>query len=315
MRAVFLDLKSLDDLSLDAIRAEVETLQTFMTTDAKQVASRIRDADIVLVNKTKLNRDMLESAKQLKLICVVATGTNNVDLEAAKDCGIAVVNCRAYGTQSVVQHVFTLLLALQSNLLSYHQAVQRGAWQASKQFCLLNYPIRELTGKSMGIIGHGHLGRAVAALAKAFGMHVLIAEHKGKPARDGRLAFESVISDSDVLTLHCPLTEETRNLIDESALKSMKSSAVLINAARGGIVNESALAKALKEGWIAGAALDVLSEEPPIRGNPLLVPNIPNLILTPHCAWGSREAREAILSQTQENIQAFKRGERMRRVV
>lgn len=315
MKAVFLDLKSLEDLSVDAIRDECGQLQTFMTTEPDQLQARIRDAEVVLVNKVKMDRTVLESAKQLKLICIVATGTNNVDLDAAKELDVAVVHCRGYGTQSVVQHVFALILALQTNLLNYHHAVQRGAWQASRQFCMLNFPIQELTGKTLGIIGYGTLGRAVGRMAKAFGMRLLLAEHRGRSARDGRVDFEQVLAESDVLTLHCPLTEDTRNLIDENALQSMKPTAILINAARGGIVDEYALARALKSHSIAGAGVDVLSEEPPARGNPLLSPGIPNLIITPHCAWGSREARQTILTQTLQNIQSFKRGEQLRRVV
>lgn len=315
MNAVFLDLKSLDDLSLDMIKTECAELKTYLTTEPDQLNARIQNAEIILVNKVKLNRAALESAATLKLICIVATGTNNVDLEAAQELGITVSNCRGYGTNSVVQHVFAQILALQTNLLNYHKAIQRGAWQASRQFCMLNYPIVELTHKKMGIIGYGHLGRAVGRLAKAFGMELLIAERNGDSLRNGRVSFDTVIRESDVLSLHCPLTEETENLIDEDVLKKMQSSAILINAARGGIVNEYALAKALKEGWIAGAAVDVLSEEPPVHGNPLLKPAVPNLIVTPHCAWGSREARQTILTQTLQNIQAFKRGESMRRVV
>lgn len=315
MKGVFLDLKSLEDLSLDTLKTECDSLKTFMTTEPDQLPARIQGAELVLVNKVKLSRQTLEQAKHLKLICIVATGTNNVDLVAAKELDIAVSNCRGYGTNSVVQHVFALMLALQTSLLSYDKAIQRGAWQASRQFCMLNFPIRELAGKTLGLIGYGTLGRAVGQVAKAFGMNVLIAERAGSELRDGRTPFENVLAQSDVLSLHCPLTEATRNLIDEQALQRMKPQAILINAARGGIVDEYALARALKEGWIAGAGVDVLSEEPPARGNPLLNPTISNIIITPHCAWGSREARQTILSQTAQNIRAFKRGEHLRRVV
>ncbi len=313
-KAVFLDLESLEDLDLVALAAEFGQFETYMATTPRQVAERICDADVVLVNKVPLNAAALEQASRLKLIAVVATGTNNVDLAAASRLGIQVSNCRAYGNDSVIQHVFSLLLALSTRLLDYHQAVQGGRWQQASQFCFLDYPISELAGKTLGIVGYGNLGQGVARIAEAFGMQVKVAQRPGGPAEEGRVPLDVLLQTADVLTLHCPLTEHTRHLIDAAALKKMKKSALLINVARGGIVDEAALAQALLDGQLAGAATDVLGVEPPTDGNPLLAGGIPNLIVTPHIAWGSKEARQRILEQTVDTVQGFRRGERRRAV-
>ncbi len=313
-KAVFLDLESLEDLDLAVLGAEFDVFETHMATAQDQVAERIRGADVVLVNKARLDAAALEQAPGLKLICIVATGTNNVDLAAAQRLGVQVSNCRAYGNDSVIQHVFALLLALSTRLLDYHQAVQAGRWQQAGQFCFLDFPISELAGKTLGIVGYGNLGQGVGRIAEAFGMQVMVAQRPGGPAEPGRVPLDELLPRVDVLTLHCPLTEHTRNLIDAAALKKMKNSALLINVARGGIVDEEALASALRSGELAGAATDVLSVEPPRAGNPLLDSSIPNLIVTPHNAWGSKEARQRIISQTLETVQAFKRGEALRAV-
>jgi glycerate dehydrogenase len=313
-KAVFLDLESLEDLNLGALEAEFETFECHMATATDQVAGRIADAEVVLVNKVALNAAALEQATQLKLVCVVATGTNNVDLGAARRLGIQVSNCRAYGNDSVIQHVFSLILALSTRLLDYHQAVQAGRWQQARQFCFLDYPISELAGKTLGIVGYGNLGQGVARIAEAFGMQVKVAQRPGGVPEPGRIALDQLLREVDVLSLHCPLTEHTRNLIDAAALLKMKKSALLVNVARGGIVDEAALAQALRSGELAGAATDVLSVEPPSDGNPLLAADIPNLIVTPHSAWGSKEARQRIISQTLETVQAFKCGEAVRPV-
>ncbi|ANG62410.1 glycerate dehydrogenase [Marinobacterium aestuarii] len=313
-KAVFLDLESLEDIDLAALAAEFDSFETHMATAPAEVAARIRDAEVVLVNKVRLDAAALQQAPRLKLICVVATGTNNVDLEAAQRLGIQVSNCRAYGNDSVIQHVFALLLALSTRLLDYHQAVQTGRWQQAGQFCFLDFPIAELAGKTLGIVGYGNLGQGVGRIAEAFGMKVMIAQRPGGPAEAGRAPLDELLPQVDVLTLHCPLTEHTRNLLDAAAFRRMKNSALLINVARGGIVDEAALAEALRTGEIAGAATDVLSVEPPREGNPLLDSGIPNLIVTPHNAWGSREARQRIIGQTLDTVQAFKRGEALRAV-
>jgi len=257
-----------------------------------------------------LDAATLAQAPELKLICVAATGTNNVDLAAAKERGITVCNVRAYGTAAVVQHVFSLITALSNNLLAYTAAVREGRWQRSEQFCLMDYPIRELAGRVMGIVGYGELGQAVARLAEAFGMQVLVAARIGAEAdgQPGRVPLDELLGRVDVLSLHCPLTEQTRGMIGAAELAHMKADALLINTARGGLVDEPALAEALREGRLGGAGFDVLTVEPPRQGNPLLAADLPNLILTPHMAWASRESRQRLLDQVADNIQAYRQG-------
>jgi glycerate dehydrogenase len=315
MKTVFLDHASLDlgDLDLSGLHAATESLELYDVTQAAEAAARIGDADCVIVNKVMLDRECLQRCPRLKLILVVATGTNNVDLAAAAEFGIVVSNCRGYGTESLAQHVLTLMLALARSLPAYQAAVARGDWSRSAFFCLLDYPIRQLDGRMLGIIGHGELGAAAGRAAEALGMDVRIAEHRGATAcRPGRTHFEQILAESDVITVHCPLTPDTEGLIGEPELRRMRRDALLINTARGGVVDEFALARALREGWIAGAGVDVLSTEPPAADNPLLAGDIPNLIVTPHCAWGSREARQRIVEQTCENLEGFKRGQPVR---
>ncbi len=317
MKAVFLDLDSLDkqDLNLQELKGAVDSFCCYDLTLPDQVETRIADAEVVIVNKVVLNETVLRSAKRLRLICIAATGTNNVDLEAAAELGIQVTNCQGYGTASVAQHVFSLMLALHTNLLAYNRSARNGDWEKSTQFCLLDYPIQELCGKTLGIIGYGTLGREVGRLAEAFGMNLLVAQRPGGRPEAGRLPLSDVLNQADVLSLHCPLTEVTRNLIDEAELGQMKAGSFLINAARGGIVNESALADALRAGHLAGAATDVLTVEPPTADNPLLAEDIPNLIITPHSAWGSVEARQRIVDQLTGSICGFKAGNTERRIV
>jgi len=249
---------------------------------------------------------------QLKLILITATGTNNVDLAAARAHGITVCNCQGYGTPSVAQHTIMLLLNLATRLADYQKAVGEGRWQQAKQFCLLDYPIVELEGKTLGLLGHGELGGAVARLAEAFGMRVLLGQIPGRPARPDRLPLEDLLPQIDALTLHCPLNEHTRHFIGARELASMKPGAFVVNTARGGLIDEQALADALRSGHLGGAATDVLSVEPPTNGNPLLAADIPRLIVTPHNAWGSREARQRIVGQLVENTQAFYSGKALR---
>lgn len=315
MKAVFLDAQSLTDLNLDTLAQCFNDFTAYDATSSYEVADRVCGADVIIVNKVVLDSDTLVSNPSLKLICVVATGVNNVDLEVARSQGIAVFNCQAYGVPSVVQHTFSLMLALQTNLLNYDQAVRAGEWQKSTQFCLLDFPIRELSGKTLGLIGSGNLGQGVAEVAKAFGMKVFIGARPGTAPTEGRVALAELYRQSDVISLHCPLTEQTENLINVDVFNQMKPEAILINVARGGIVNEADLADALRKGKIAGAATDVLISEPPTSGNPLLAGDIPNLIITPHSAWGSIEARQRILDQTIENIKAFRAGDTLRRIV
>ncbi len=313
MKAVFLDAEGLHSFILTNLKQECSSLQIFRTTSPEQIAERISGVDIIILNKVKISRQHLEAAPSVRLICIVATGTDVVDVHGAAELGIAVCNCQAYGTDSVVQHVFALMLALHTNLLAYHAAVQGGHWQTATQFCLLNYPIVELKGRTLGIVGYGTLGRGIADIARAFGMKVVIARRPGNPP-DDRPPLTEMLAEIDVLSLHCPLTEQTRNLIDGHALGLMKPTSFLINCARGGIVDEKALVEALQTNKIAGAAVDVLSIEPPRDSNPLLEAKLSNLIITPHIAWASRQARQKIIDQTVENIRAFKAGAPMRTV-
>ena len=313
MKAVFLDTEGLHSLALTSLEKECDSLQLFRTTTPEEVAKRIADADIIILNKVKISRQHLEMAPSVRLICIVATGTDVVDLTEAAKLGVTVCNCQAYGTDSVVQHVFSLMLALHTNLLPYHAAVQAGRWQTSNQFCFLDYPIVELKNRTLGIVGYGTLGRGIAEIAGAFGMKVVIARRPGNPP-DDRPPLAEMLGEVDVLTLHCPLTDQTRNLIDAKALALMKPTSFLLNCARGGIVDEVALLDALVTKKIAGAAIDVLRTEPPRDPNPLLEAKLPNLIITPHIAWASKEARQRIIDQTVENIRAFKVGKPIRTV-
>ena len=316
MKAVFLDQYSLDqqDLDFSALEAVFDEWVMYPQTDTDQVLERIRDADVVISNKVMINAQTMQQCQALKLILISATGTNNVDLEQARSQGVVVCNCQAYGTAAVAQHTLSLMLALATSLLPYHQAVQKGQWNKASQFCLLDFPIIELSGKTLGIVGYGELGKAVAKLAEAFGMTVLVGAIPNRPQPSDRVAFQDLIGQVDYLSLHCPLTEDTRDLIDADVLDAMKPTAFLINCARGGIVNEQALAAALRQGKIAGAATDVLTVEPPKEGNVLLADDIPNLIITPHSAWGSREARQRMVQQLVENAVAFKSGQPIRKV-
>lgn len=310
MPGVFLDRDSLDrgDLDFSALDNLIDDWQFYGTTRPADLAERIREAEVIVSNKVVLDAAAFEAAAKLKLVCVAATGYNNVDLEAAKRHGVTVCNVRGYATPSVTQHVFALILSLAIHLGKYRRAVMKGEWQRSPHFCLLDYPIEEIAGRTLGIIGHGELGHAVARLGEAFGMQVIISDHRGSAPRPGRVAFEQVLMDSDVLTLHCPLNDATRGLIGAAEIGQMKPEAILINAARGGIVDEQALADALRDGRLGGAGVDVLTEEPPVHGNPLLADDIPNLIITPHIAWASRNSRQRLLDEIGDNIGAFLAG-------
>lgn len=309
-RAVFLDHGSLDlgDLDLAPLRDVFSDLQLHAQTPSAQIIERLQGAEVAISNKVLLDAATLAACPDLKLILIAATGSNNVDLAAARAQGIAVSNCQGYGTPAVAQHTLMLLLALATRLPDYQQAVAAGHWQQAKQFCLLDFPIMELHGKTLGLLGHGELGSAVARLAEAFGMRVLLGQLPGRPVRSDRLALDELLPQVDALTLHCPLNEHTYDLIGAKQLAAMKPNALLVNTARGGLVNEQALADALRRGHLAGAACDVLSTEPPRADNPLLAGDIPRLIITPHCAWGSREARQRIVGQLAENALGYFNG-------
>jgi glycerate dehydrogenase len=318
MRTVFLDFATVshEDVSADPLRIPGIELMLHDVTPASAVAERCRNAGIVIVNKVNLDATVLESAAELRLVCLAATGTNNVDIDAARRRNVAVCNIEAYCTASVVQHVFAVILALTHHLQAYQALLQQGAWRSSPQFCLLDFPIRELSGKTLGIVGLGELGRAVAGVAEAFGMRVRVARRPGGPD-DGdpdRVPLQQLLAEADVISLHCPLTDATRGLIGAAELAQMKPDALLINTARGALVDSAALAAALTTGRIGGAGIDVLPEEPPVKGDPLLDPAIPNLIVTPHIAWAAREARQRAVDEIGANIRSFLDGGRRGRV-
>lgn len=306
-RAVFLDHPSLDlgDLDLSELHNTFSELQLFSDTTPQNLVGRVHGAQVVISNKIALNSATLAACPELKLILVSATGTNNVDLEAARAHGITVSNCQGYGTPSVAQHTIMLLLNLATRSKDYQRDVSAGKWQEAKQFCLLDHPIIELEGKTLGLLGHGELGGAVARLAEAFGMRVILGAIPGRPARADRVPLDELLKQVDALTLHCPLNEHTRDFIGARELALLKPGALVVNTARGGLINEQALADALRNGHLGGAATDVLSVEPPVNGNPLLAGDIPRLIVTPHNAWGSREARQRIVGQLAENARGF----------
>jgi glycerate dehydrogenase len=278
----------------------------FPTTRAAEVVHRLSEATIAITNKVPLRKSDLEQLPNLKMIAVAATGTDCVDAGYCRDRGITVSNVRGYSVHSVPEHVFALILALRRNLIAINADVRAGKWQNSPVFCLLDHPIRELHESTLGIVGYGALGQAVEKIALAFGMHVVIAEHKSiQNVRSGRVSFEEALSVSDIITLHCPLTDETRGLIGAGELNKMKPGSLLINCGRGGLVDEQALVEALQNGLISGAGVDVLSEEPPVSGNPLLDIQLSNLLVTPHVAWASLEAMQTLADCLVDNLEAF----------
>lgn len=317
MKAVFLDFATMGDgLLLDPLEAAVDELTVYSHTPDDEIAANIGDADAVLTNKIRLTPQLIDAAPKLRFIGLTATGTDNIDLDAARAHGIAVANIRGYCTQSVVEHVFGVLLMLTHNLGAFRQSVLDGRWQRSPDPFLLDHPVRELSAMTLGIVGYGELGRGVAATGRHFGMNVLIAARPGSTrVPDGRTAFADVLQQADVLSLHCPLTAATRNLIAADELSRMKPTALLINTARGGLVDSAELADALRSGQISGAAVDVLPQEPPVDGDPLLEYDGPNLIVTPHIAWATGEARQNAIDELARNLVAFREGRERNRVV
>ncbi|MBS0394765.1 MAG: glycerate dehydrogenase [Proteobacteria bacterium] len=316
MRAVFLDYGSVavaGDLDPTRLLAALPGLKIHEASSDAEVDERIAGAEVVVCNRSLLGRARLEAQSALRLVALTATGTNNVDLEAARERGIAVCNIADYCTASVAQHVFAVLLALTHRLREYDRALKAGAWERGGEAPA--WPVRELAGRTLGIVGYGTLGRAVERLARAFGMDVQVAARPGEAPAPGRVALEALLPRVDVLTLHCPITPATRGLIGAPALALMKADAVLINTARGGLVDAAALAAALRAGRLGGAAVDVLEEEPPAHGSPLLAPDLVNLIVTPHTAWAAREARQRAIDEVAANVTAFYRGERRHRVI
>ena len=285
------------------------TLSSYGTTEAHETLERIRGADIVITNKVVISAQAFSENPQLKLVAVTATGVNNVDVEAAKQNGTAVCNIRAYGNESVAEHAFMMMITLMRNLPAYQRDVAAGLWENSPFFCYLGAPMRDLNGKTLAIFGRGNIGKTLATYAQAFKMNVVFAEHKNaQSVRDGYVSFDEAIRSADVVSLNCPLTPQTANMIGEAELQQMKPGAILINCGRGGLVDEAALVAALKYGQIGGAGFDVLTQEPPRDGNPLLKARLPNLIVTPHIAWASQEAANRLFDILLDNINRFVAG-------
>jgi glycerate dehydrogenase len=275
-----------------------------------QVVERLANASIVISNKLALREPDLSQLPQLKLIAIAATGSDCVDLDYCSAHAIAVCNVRGYAVNSVPEHVLMLILTLRRNLLAYREDVQQGKWQQSKQFCLLSRELHDISGSTLGIVGYGSIGKAMARLGESVGMRVLISEHKNAATiREGRISFEETLRQADVISLHCPLTNETQNLMGRAEFGMMKRQALLINTARGALVEDAALIEALQDGIIAGAGVDVLREEPPVHGSPLLELDLPHFIVTPHVAWASNEAVQALADQVIDNIEAFVAGQ------
>lgn len=312
-KVVFLDSAS---IIADLRRPNfVHQWEEYPATSAAQTVERLKDAAVAITNKVPLRRETLEQLPGLKMVAVAATGTDNVDIACCRERGIVVSNIRNYSVHTVPEHVFMLMLALRRNLLAFRADVLNGAWQRSTQFCLFTHPVNDLYGSTLGIVGNGAIGKAVAQIAAVFGMKVLLAEHKDAAGvRPGYTAFDRVLGESDVITLHLPLNQQTRHLIGTAEFARMKRDAILINTARGGLVDEMALLEALQSERIAGAGFDVLAKEPPSEGHPLLGIDLPNFILTPHNAWSGRAAMQTLAEQLIDNIEAYAAGTPQNRV-
>jgi glycerate dehydrogenase len=291
------------------------TWAEFASTSPDELESRLQGATIVISSKIPLGAQTLKKFPNIRFIAVAGAGVDAFDLEYCRSAGIPVSNVAGYAKQTVPEHTFMLVLALMRNLPRYQRDVAAGRWQQTEPFCYLGAPISDLYGKTIGIVGEGAIGQGTARIAAGFAMRVLFADHPAPKAPGiGYTALDALLARSDVVALHCPLTPATRNLIGEAQLRAMKRSAILVNTARGGLVDERALVRALRDGWIAGAATDVLTVEPPRDGNPLLDLDLPNLIVTPHVAWASQEAMRAFAEQLIGNIEAFVAGAPRNRV-
>jgi glycerate dehydrogenase len=307
LRVVFLDRASIV-ANVRRPRAASDYIE-YARSQGNEVLERLSGATVAITNKVPLREAVLRKLPELKMIAVAATGYDVLDVGYCRNHGVAVANIRNYAVHTVPEHAFALILALRRNLLAYRADVERGLWNRSEEFCLLDHPILDLHGSQLGIIGEGALGRAMAAIGAAFGMRAVFADHPQRMFED--LEYQPLprlLAESDVLTLHCPLLPVTRNMIGEAELRAMKRTAILINTARGGLVDERALVRALQEGWIAGAGFDVLTVEPPREGNPLLDLRLPNLIVTPHIAWASQGAMQFLADQLIDNIDAWAAG-------
>ncbi len=317
MRGVFLDFATVSngDIDYSSLEKELDELVVHEVTDFYQLHQRVQGFEVVMTNKLRIDDETMQAADRLKLINLAATGYNNIDIIAARQRGVVVTNIRNYCSDSVAQHVFSLVLALTQHLQGYQALLVEGAWRSAPQFTLLNYPVHELNGKTMGIVGYGMLGKRTAELARAFGMNILVAQRPGMDDdRADRVSLDELFRKSDVISLHCPLTKHTENLVNSEIFAVMKETAILVNTSRGAVVDEDALVSALINGQIAGAGIDVLSQEPPIDGNPLLRDGIPNLVVTPHIAWAAVESRQRAVEEMAQNIAAFRSGKIRNRV-
>ena len=317
MKLVFLDASTLDRGDIDFSLLEKEgSLTLHPTTSPAETCGRVADAEIIISNKVPVTTDVLDAAKHLKLVVSAATGVNQIDLDACRERNIAVANVAGYSTESVAQHTFSLILELATHTSAYAATVHKD-WPASPIFTRLDHPCFELAGKTLGIVGLGTIGRAVARIAEAFGMKVIAYAREGSSS-DGpipRITESDFFAQADIVSLHCPLTPETQHFINADRLAQMKPGALLINTSRGPLIDEHPLIEALRSGHLGGAGLDVLAVEPPPADHPLLTGDIPNLLITPHTAWSTREARLRLLDGVAANIRAFKAGEKLNRIV
>lgn len=311
-KVVFLDR---DSISPKTTLRDLEFPHEFVVyenTTPDQVAERIAQADVIITNKVALSADQLQQAKNLKLVAAAATGTDNIDVSACTSLGVVVSNIRGYAVTTVPEHVFSLVFALKRSIVAYHQSVKAGRWQESGKVCYFDYPISDLAGSTLGIVGKGAIGQAVATIGQALGMKVLFSGRKGSTTQSGSgyVAFDELLAQSDIISLHCPLTPETRHLLDEREFSLMAKKPLIINTARGGLINHVALGDALRSGQLAGAGIDVAEVEPPPASHPLMqLLDLPNFILTPHIAWASDEAIQTLTDQLLDNIDAFYRGQ------
>lgn len=316
MKIVILDRDTLSPQTVLRMPSFRHEIQSWGRTAAEEVADRIADADIVVLNKVKLTAEAIATAPKLRLVAIAATGTDNVDIAACQARGIVVSDIRNYAVNTVPEHTFALIFALRRSICAYREAVRRGRWQEAQQFCFFDYPIKDLAGSTIGIIGDGVLGQAVANMARGLGMRVIFAGYKGHSGLGSLyVPFEQTLAEADILTLHCPLLPETRNMIGAPEFALMRRKPLLINTARGGLVDESAVGPALEAGHISGAGFDVVMTEPPAPDHPLMkLVDRNDFILTPHVAWASDEAVQGLADQLIDNIEAFVRGEPANRV-
>src|SRR5690554_2540774 len=310
LKVVFLDRDTVPPHTLLREPSFPHTLELHARTAPEQVAERIADADIVIVNKVRLGSKELEGAPRLKMIALAATGSDNVDLKTCNERGIIVSNIRGYAVRTVPEHVFALIFALQRSLIPYRQSVQAGRWQEAAQFCYFDFPVRDLAGSTLGIVGAGTLGQAVGQIGRALGMKVKFAAHKGRNDMGALYTpFDTVLAESDIISLHCPLNEHTHHLLGEAEFAKMPRKPIIINTARGALIDDLALTKALRTAQISGAGIDVTVPEPPPADHPLMqLLDLPNFILTPHVAWASNEAMQTLADQLIDNVEAFVAG-------